>query len=406
MVQLLNDIPNNRARRNELQYRLKHLQRSERIQLLCLALDDPYPPIRHDVAQGLQRELRWSSAGQRPSSQALTRFLEATAAGRAPTHEVTAELEIPRELLSYDSPRARMTACVALEASPRPDETMQILRPLLRSQVADLRYQTLITTHHLAPGSAFLYDTVREALTDDDPEIVVIATQIAVNNGWGDLLEALLQARARLNGEDRLQVTFSVGALLENTGLSPDELPAPARQNMIAECVDALDHEPHTAAAAKTLARLQAREATDELVAITDKWLTHPILKVEAAATLVELGHPRGPDYIEKALKSRRKDARGYALRVVGSHRLEQFFPKLVEVATGDDYHADTATIALADFGGERARRILADLAESHPDEQVRELADSAIAGNLEHELFDTIEPSLQLDSRSFDATP
>ncbi len=399
MVQTLANIPNSQARRNELHHRLPSLNRAQRLQLLCLTLDDPFPPIRQDVAQALKDELQ-ASPGH---NGALLRFLEATATGRAPAHDVTAALDIPRQSLAHDSERARMAACVALEGSTQPTETADVIRPLLRAESAHLRYQALIAVYRLVPGDRRLYDVVIEAMEDDDPEVAVVATQIAVKNAWTDLLPNFLRARARLEGEDRTQVTFSVGALIENSAMTASDLPPEARTDMIAECVDALTHEPHTAAASKTLARLEATEAEGALVDVTTKWFAHPILKVEAAAALVELGSAEGPKHLQKALNSRRKDARGYALRVVGTHRLPQFFDHLVDVATADVYHADTATLALADFGDERARQVLSQIADSHPQAEVRQLASDALRRGLgdqsDEPLFGTAEPA------QFDAT-
>ncbi len=393
MVQILNEIPNSRARRAELQYRLDRLERHERIQLLCLALDDPYPPLRHDVAEALQVELRARYSEPDQLDEKLVQFLHQLVLGQQPAPELLDALHLPAELVPADSRRARMAACVALEASPWPSKTAELLQPVLRDQEADLRYQAVIAVHRLVPSSQELHDVVVEALRDEDPEIVVVATQIAVKESWDDLLPEFLHARARLRGEDRLQITFSVGSLIDNSTLTPGDLPPEARGDMIVECVDSLRHEPHTASAIKTLGYLAAREAAEELVIVTKRWFAHPILKVEAAAALVDLGHPRGEEYLERSLKSRRKDARGYALRVVGKRRLEKFFPELVDVATGKGYHADTATLALADYGGPQARHILDELARSHGDAEVRRLAHRAL-----HRIP-------EIDPASFDAT-
>ncbi len=393
MLQTLADIPNSRARQQELQYRLQHLEREAIIQLLCLALDDPYPPLRHDVAEGFQVLLGRGEGPAQPLDDEITGYLEAIAINQRPEHEITRKLNVPRELLPEDSLRARITACVALEASPNPKQTVEVIRPLLHEESADLRYQALIAMNRLVPNTQLLHDVVVDALDDGDPEIVVVATQIAVMHGWADLVSRFLHARARLRGEDRTQITFSVGELIDNSELTPSDLPAEARGDMIAECVDALRHEPHTAAAIKTLANLEAREAIGELVQVTKRWFAHPILKVEAAAALVDLDNPAGEKYLEKALHSRRKDSRGYALRVVGERKLSRYFSHLVDVATSNDYHADTAALALADYGGDEARAILNELGDSHPNTEVRRLATRALTKGL------------ALDPRSFDAT-
>ncbi len=383
-LQTLNHIPNSDARRQELQHRLRHQDRPARLQLLLLALDDPYPPLRHDVAEAIQVELN-HSRGKAPLDEALLEFLSATAHAEAPEPAITEALAIPRELLHHQSERARVCSCVALEASFQPRETAQRLAPLLQTEVDDLRYQALITTYRLLGDGEQLRQHVVQALDDRDPEIVVIATQIAVKFGWGDLLPHFLHARARLGGEDRTQITFSIGELIDSAGLSPDELPPEAHQDLIAECTHALSHEPHTAAAARTLANLNAQQACDDLAKITKKWLVHPILKVEAAAALVDLGHPTGEAYLAKALRSRRRDDRGYALRVIGQRQLDRFFPDLVDTAISDGYHADTATLALADFGGPRARDILRDLSQHHHQLEVQRLARQALSAPTDH---------------------
>ena len=406
MLQNISHIPNNQARRNELRHRLDRLDRPSRAQLLGMTLDDPFPMIRHDVAEGFQAELCRVDNGDGPRAEVITRFLEAIASGRSPSHHVTDAMGMPRDHLPHRSMRARITACVALEASVDPGRTMEVIRPLLRAECADLRYQALIAIYRLADDGPVLYDAVVDGLYDDDPEVAVVATQIAVKHGWADLVSEFLDTRGRLAGEDRIQVTFSIGALIDNSDLTAGDLPQVARTDMIAECVAALRYEPHTAAAIKTLARLQATEAVDDLVTVTKKWFAHPILKVEAAAALVDLGNPRGMEFLEKSLRSRRRDARGYALRLVGQKRLQRFFSHLVDVASDDVYHSDTATIALTEFGGPDAREVLSQIAQSHPNPEVRRLAqEGSTTGSLEHHPTSALPDALVVDPESFDAS-
>lgn len=392
-MQTLGHIKHNRARRNELHYRLKHRDRRDRVQLLALAIDDPYGPIRRDVAQAFQGEFAREEPGRRPTNQDVVAFLEAVAVGRTVTHAVAHAVGTPPQWPEGESERARITALVALEASPFPEQTAEAIRPLLRCPTADLRYHALIALERLVPGNRTLFDAVIEALEDDDPEVAVVATQIGVKHGWAELGDYFLETHRRLGGEDRLQIAFSIGELVANSAWSPGDIPPQKRQQLVEECIDALGDEAHLAAAARTLANLEATEAVDDLVAVTKKWFAHPILKVDAAAALVDLGHPRGAKYLGKALRSRRKDASGYALRIIGERKIDRFFDALVETATSDDYHADTAALALEDFGGSEARDVLKQLSSSHPDDEVRRLAGKAIRRHLE------------ADPESFDAT-
>lgn len=368
-LQLLNHIPNSQARLKELHRRLHILEREQRVQLLLLTLDDPYPAIRHDVAKSLHDEL----------DDDLTSFLEAVLAGKAPAEELFESLQIPRDASPHDSLRARIAACIALEASPRQETTLPIISELFSADSADLRYHAVIAFHHLAEDPALLREKIRQALGDEDPEIIIVASQIAVHRAFGDLLSPIIDARQRLRGEERLQLSFSIGELIDATELSPQALPAEVRQEIITECAQALRHEPLTAAAARTLAHLNAREATTHLERLIGRLFIHPILKVDAAAALISLGHPAGEEYIGQALRSRRKDARGYALRIVGERRLSRYFDELVQTASRDTYHADTAVLALADFGGPQAHQILTHLKDSHPDPEIRELASETL---------------------------
>lgn len=373
MLHLVSDIPNSQARQRELNYRLDHLDRNARVQLLCLTIDDPYPPIRHDVSEALQREL----------DDDLTAFLETLALGDEPAPALLDNLQVPREFYPHQSLRARVAACVALEASPRPAQTLPVLARLIHAPDSDLRYQAMIALHHVAGPSEAVQPAIEETLrTEADPEIVVIASQIAISRRWPETLPLLIDARARLRGEDRIQLTFSIAELIHETTATPDDLPANVRTELIDECVHSLKNERLTAAAARSLAHLNAQEAIEALERIMNGWFVHPILRIDAAIALLHLNRPSGEAFIGKAISLKRKDARGYALRVIGQHRLDAYFEHLRNVAQSDGYHADTATLALLDFGTEEALNIVEEISRSHPDPDVRQLAIDALQAN------------------------
>lgn len=394
MLQLLNNIPNSQARQQELHHRLEHLERFDRVQLLCLALDDPYPPLRHDVSEALQQEL----------DEDLITFLESLVAGESLDESLLQQLTIPADLVPT-SLRARVAACVALEASSRPTTTIPVIARILAEGEPDLRYQALIALHHLTNRTEDLRGPVERALLEDqDAEIVVVASQIAISRKWADALPLLVLARTRLNGEDRKQLTFSIAELIHETSATIEELDRDTRAELIDECVQSLRNEPLTAAATRALGHFEALEAVPALEKVTAGWFVHPILKVDAAVALLRLNQPSGESYIGKALEMRRKDAQGYALRIVGEYRLAQFFEHLCSVATSDTYHADTAVLALLDFGTPEAIALVEELRNAHPDPDVRTLAAEGLEKNALPHLLDPpgVDGSVLLSQQEF----
>src|SRR5699024_5330044 len=130
-------------------------------------------------------------------------------------------------------------------------------------------------------------------------------------------LDPLIDARQHLSGEDRQQLTFSIGELIQSAKLDPHSLASPIRHELIDESIAALKKEELTTAATKTLANLDAQEAAPSLIKVLNRLFVHPILRVDAAVALLTLGHPEGEKYLGKALGSKRKDARGYALQII-----------------------------------------------------------------------------------------
>ncbi len=357
----------------ELDHQLSVRTAPEAVALLFDALDDPYPPIRRYAGEALSTRL----------SEAVLRALHHLVQGEA-VPQALAESLAPH--IPEPSSAVRSATCVALQGSTAP-ETAAVLFEAARADDADLRYHALVALNALDfTDEHALVTLVGERLKDADMEIVVIAAQIAAARGWGELLEALEAARGRVGAELRFTLSLALAELIAHTPGGRERVDKSLVDELIAEFIGALEDERTLDAATRALAFMGATQAIDALVKVLDRWFSHPILRVGAAAALVELGNARGKAYLADALTSRRKDARGYAMRLVAHLRLEEHLPYLIEVALSDDYHADTAVLALLDFGSEQALATVAEIAQNHPHDDVRELAQLRLAARGSHE--------------------
>lgn len=310
---------------------------------LLTALDDPYLPIRHLAADALSLDL------SAPLAQIIAEFATDT---RTPT-------------------RARAAACLALKSSPDP-QIATLLLQLARAPEADLRYHALVALNESpAVQDADLTTLVAERLHDTDPEIAIIAAQIAAARDWQQLIPDITQARQNIPRSIRLALSLALAELLANARDQPLHTP----DDLIPELIKALKDERTLAAAAHALAYLNATQATDALIKTLDRRMTHPILRVGVAAALVELGHERGRQALASTLQSRRKDARGYAIRQVARLGLTEHIPHIIQLAHSNDYHADTALLALKDFNTPETLDHIHQIARQHPDPEQRELA-------------------------------
>lgn len=377
----LNEIGNPEARLDELEYRLEHASRGEAIEAALELLTDPYPPVRHRATTGLATRVDETLANL---FGALV-LEDAEALGRA-----LAELETnsPPDL-PFSSP-VRQAACRIL-AHTQGEATENILERAASDDDADIRYQALVALHELDLEDDQLERTVGARLQDADPEVAAVAAQISAERGWTDFAEAIAAVRQRTSGSVRLQMAIALAELVGEHGADVDD---ETIDELYDDLVDALDDAETIAGAARALVHLGTERAAEPLRDILDRWFVHPILRVEAAGALIELGDDRGLEYLENALEHSRKDVRGYALRNVGRLELDAHFDLLVDTARQGGYHADTAVIALAEWGSDEALDALERLADTPPSDDVGRLAERALfqrrkLGQFDPELFE-----------------
>jgi len=372
----LADIANPDARLDELEYRLREAGWTGAVEAALRSLTDPYPPIRHRATTALAVRV----------DETLANLFGALlvgdegAAGRA-----LGDLgfEPPPELPPDTA--IRQAACRIL-AQTGGDASRRILEQATSDEDADVRYQALIALHEREPDGGDFERAVAPRLQDADPEVATVAAQIVADRGWTDYADAVEAIWNRSSGSARLQFALSLSELIGEHGA---EVEASTIDQLLDEVIDALDDEETTAAAARALVHLGAGRATDPLHGVLDGWFVHPLLRVEAASALIELDDRRGFDYLERALDHRRKDVRGYALRTVGRLQLDRHFDRLVATARSGDYHADTAVIALAEWGSDEALEALDRIADQPPNDDVGAFAERALLQRRELGRFD-----------------
>lgn len=334
--------------------------------LLFAAFWDTYAPLRHRAADELANVM----------SDELAIVVAHVAVGDVPPQGALSAARVsipgPPEL---DTRRA---AALALRTDSLPPSAQDLLIRACGDDDETVRYHALLALHRNAEAETLRRVTER-GLADLDAGVAVVAAQIAAEHGWQDLIPHIREVFERLDGKDQFAVAVSMSELVE---------PVRASEAMVDALLEGLRDEKTIAAACKSLARLRPKRAVMPLRKAMGSFFAHPLNRVEAAAALVAIGDEEGKLHLEKMLDGRRRDTRGYAIELVARLGLEDYRERIETVARSEDYHADTAVLALRNFGDSRAFRLLEDIARTHPNRDIRELAaeTSAVDGTLDEE--------------------
>lgn len=356
----LSHIANPAARQEELRFR--NAKRFDQ-RLALDALSDPYPPIRHEAAQLLAAHMD-AALAERLSAQLM-------------------DLSAPIE--------QRRAAAVALSGATAA-QAQRALAAASADADHDLRYQALVSLFDLQADEDTFAPLIPARLEDSDDEVAAVAAQICAARSYGQHIEAIATRRARTRGPMRLQFTLSLAELIcHHEPHRQDELVTA----LIEELMAAMRHEETSAAAAQWLGRLakhsaQRERITEALIKQLNRWLVHPLFKMEAAVALVELEHPEGIKHLRKQLDSKRRDTQGYAITVAGKYNLMEFYDEIAQLAAGTSYHAETAILALAQYRHPEAIALLSKLRDEHADQECRELARQCmrdVDGSLDYPL-------------------
>lgn len=361
------EIPHPQGRLDELLMQIDERPRRVALELLVDRLTDPYPPLRHRAGEEL---------GLRLDDDVLALLHGLLRRSRDEAVGAAERLELDPTLVpDPDEAHVRHAACLALQFA-RDAESIDVLAEATTDEASDVRYQALVALHEIQPSLERLRSLLPDRLDDDDPEVATVAAQIAAETGWVEATEPIADVWESSDTRDRLPFALALAELVGDYGA---ELDGRRSDALVDQLTDALEDERTVAAASRGLVMLGTERARQPLSELLDRWFVHPLLRLEAAAALVELDDERGRTHLADALDHRRRDVRGYALRTVGRLRLDAHFDRLADTALSDDYHADTALLALGEWGGEAVEPLLEEAAERHPDDELRRLADDIL---------------------------
>lgn len=339
-------IGNSEARRRELVRLGRSLDSAQSTTLLLDAFRDPYPPVRHAAAS------------------LLGEFM-------APSIE-----ERVVERLESGEEEERTAACIALNSDGVSRLGVQALEAATHDASADVRYHALVSLHRFDPAN--VQEIVSRLVSDEsDPAILVVCAQMISEKGW-PWLEQLVKVREGLKGVDRFQLSFSLARL---RGEHHVKLPPELSESVSQDLVGHLKDEATSRAAIQGLVYLGASKAVEPLRKIAKGWLLHPIIRVDAAIALFQLGDEEGSRLWQKHLQGRRKDARGWAIARAGELKVMEFREFVEREAVSDTYHSETALISLSHYDDEAAWRVIETRARESADTETRELAHQLLRG-------------------------
>jgi HEAT repeat protein len=371
----LADIANPETRLQELEYRIEHDEGRSLLEALLGRLDDPRPEIRQTATATLQDRVGDTVAGI------------AAALLHQPPEEIERILSMFNlEVDLQPNPLVRQAACTILQ-NHGSDESRQALVLAANDESADVRFRALLSlSRRPDAGGEELERVAASRLQDSDEEVAGVAAELLAREGLVDYADGIAAVWKRIEAPGA-HLQFAI-ALAELHGDHGAELDREVLEAVAERLTDALGDEETGTAAIRSLVDLGPEYAIGPLRNLLDRWFVHPLLRVEAAAGLVELDDARGFEEIEDALGHRRKDARGYAIRAVGRHGIDAHLQELVEVANGDGYHNETALLALVEWGSPEALDTAESIREGHASPEMRLLAERALELRNEHGRF------------------
>lgn len=236
---------------------------------------------------------------------------------------------------------------------------------------ADVRFSAIV-------GLGLLADPVDTEillprLGDEDAEVRAISADALGVLGALDAQDAI----AALLADPCPEPSRSAALALAKLG---DVRAIPRLRQLIGERDWALD-------AIVALGSLGAEEARDDLAYLSGRFFGNQIIKAAAAASLYQLGDPRGEEGLRSVLRAFRPDGRGYAVERVGELGIASLGEELAALARrprGVDPVALAQALARIEPASEPARQALARLEVQHgPQGEAIRHALSAIRDEL-----------------------
>lgn len=335
----LAQIGNSAARAAEF----KRIEPTASLSLFIDALSDPYPALRSLAADALSTRM---------NDELARDLVERAGKGDA---------------------RLRSMICLALSGTAHGAE---FLKEMASDDDSDVRYAAFVGLADY-PNESTRKIVLDRLKAEKDHGVLVVCAQICATNKWAEAGEVLTGRYLELargifrKNLDRFQLAC-VLAELKAAGLALGE---PVVDDVLRDLVDNLKSDETASAASQALVSLGDKRAIPELMRVTKSFRVHPIHRVEAALALHGLGDRHGLELLSSYASGKRKDARGWALINAGKFQIQELRAMIDALAMSSDYHADTALLALRLYGDEDARALVAEVAQSHEDEEQRQQA-------------------------------
>lgn len=252
------------------------------IEILILALEDPYARIRFRAGEGLA--------------------------------EVAQEKRIRDLFTEESSENLKQAAMLAFRKPTVEKETEALVLYYAKSTHASIRYHALLSLHAFAKD-----ETLKEVTTfvfeHGDEDAIIVGAQWAAMKGWDLFKEHInthfLESRSK---EFRFQLAVAFSKLINDENSLPAE--------MKTQIIDALLDDKISMTASQVVAKLRIKDALKNLKKVQRKVLMHELLKVEAAATRAVLEDPEGHKLFGKYILDKREHVSSYASECAGRYLL------------------------------------------------------------------------------------
>jgi HEAT repeat protein len=265
---------------------------------------------------------------------------------------------------------ARRAAVLALASKRISERALRALEQAFRSSDHHLRYHAFLSLYEAdAPG---LQRYTEDALAAAGGALLTVASQTAASRNWTDLWDQIWAGRGDLEGEDRLQVSLCLAEMIWRGHPATDL----EKEALIQDFVSGLENQGAGSAICEAIGRMGGGQAMRPLKGLLHGWFVSPTLRLDAAVALTALGDSDAVRHLQKALRSRRRGVRTYALYVVGQAKLTDMVDPLVDLALRFPVDADSVVDSLTSIGGRAARVGLKRLRASASDQVLLNMID------------------------------
>ena len=264
--------------------------------------------------------------------------------------DVSHEAGVASVVAAFDDKESDVReAAVRVAGKLSSDRTRHAVERALRSENPEMRFQACESFAELLP------ERVDAALTpllnDSDPKVAARAAEVLGVHGTANCADALV---GKLQSKD-LDVRARAALALAHFG-------DPHGVNVLRTLLRERDY---AFAAATALGEIGAKNAVNDLLAVSQTFFAPLSVKAAIAGALVRLGDARGNELLRQILAAFRGEGRPYAVTLIGELQLKEFLPELTQLLSKPrGVPLDTLLRALQSLSSvhEPARKLFQDI--------------------------------------------